>query len=56
MTEQIIDLVKAYPVGKNKNSLVVSIPKEVREILRIEAYQKLHVKTDEKGRLIYEPI
>lgn len=55
MTEKIIDLVKAYTVGR-KNSLVVSIPKEVRETLGIHAQQKLHVKIDEKGRLIYEPV
>ena len=43
MTEQIVDLVKAYPVGRNKGSLVVTIPKRARA-------------RDEKGRLIYEPI
>ena len=56
MTEQLIDLVKAYPVGRNQSSLVVSIPKEIREALGIKAHQKLHVKTDEKGRLIYETV
>ena len=56
MTEQIIDLVKTYPVGRNKSSLVVIIPKEAREALDIKAHQKFHVKIDEKGRLIYEPI
>ncbi len=56
MTEQLIDLVKPYLVGRNQGSLVVSIPKEVREILGINAQQKLHVKIDDKGRLIYEPI
>ncbi|MBA7626012.1 hypothetical protein ES703_33446 [subsurface metagenome] len=54
--EQLVDLVKAYSVGRNQNSLVVSIPKEIREILGIKAQQKLHVKTDDKGRIIYEPI
>ena len=53
-TEQLIDLVKPYTVGNS--SLVVLIPKEVREALGIKAKQKLHVKIDEKGRLIYEPI
>lgn len=54
--EHLVDLVKAYSVGRNQNSLVVSIPKEVRETLGIKAQQKLHVKIDEKGRLIYEPV
>ena len=54
--EHLVDLVKAYSVGRNQNSLVVSIPKEVRETLGIKAHQKLHVKIDDKGRLIYEPI
>jgi len=54
MTEQLIDLVRPYTVGNS--SLVVSIPKKVREVLGIKAQQKLHVKIDEKGRLIYEPI
>ena len=54
MTEQIVDLVKTYLVGRS--SLVVSIPKEVRETLGIKAHQKLHVKIDEKGRIIYEPV
>lgn len=54
MTEQLIDLVKPYTVGNS--SLVVLIPKEVREALGIKAKQKLHVKIDEKGRLIYEKV
>jgi len=54
--ERLVDLVKTYSVGRNQNSLVVSIPKEIREILGINAQQKLHVKIDDKGRIIYEPI
>ncbi|GAG77833.1 unnamed protein product [marine sediment metagenome] len=56
MTEKIVDLVKPYLVGMNHGSMVVSIPKEAREALGIKAQQRLHVKTDDKGRLIYEPI
>ena len=56
MTEQLIDLVKPYTVGNKRSSLVVLIPKEAREILGIKAHQKLHVKIDDKGRLIYEPV
>ena len=50
--EHLVDLVKTYSVGRNQNSLVVSIPKEIREALGIKAHQKFHVKTDDKGRLI----
>ncbi len=55
-TERLVALVKPYSVGRNHGSLVVGIPKEAREALGIKAHQKLHVKIDEKGRLIYEPI
>jgi len=54
VTEQLIDLVKPYTVGNS--SLVVLITKEVRETLGIKAKQKPHVKIDEKGCLIFEPI
>ena len=54
MNEQIVDLVKPYRVGRHQQTLVVLIPKAVREALGIRAHQMLHVKTDEKGRLIYE--
>ncbi len=54
--ERLVDLVKTYSVGRNQNSLVVSIPMEARETLGIKAQQKFHVKTDDKGRIIYEPI
>ena len=54
--ERLVALVKPYLVGRNQSSLVVGIPKEARENLGINAHQKLYVKTDEKGRLIYEPI
>jgi len=53
--ETIIDVVKAYPVGK-PDSLVVVIPKTVREILNFKAGQRFCVKIDEQRRLIYEPI
>jgi len=55
-TERLVDLVKTYPVGRNHGSLVVSIPKDAREALGIKAHQKFHVKIDERGRIIYEPI
>jgi AbrB family looped-hinge helix DNA binding protein len=53
--ERIVELVKAYEVGK-PDSLVVVIPKEVRELLKISKGHKFHVKVDERGRIIYEPI
>lgn len=56
MAEQIFDLVKTYSVGRNQKSMVVLIPIEVREILGFKAKQMLHVKIDEKGRLIYEAV
>jgi len=56
MNEQIVDLVKPYRVGRNQETLVVLIPKDVREALGIKAHMMLHVKTDEKGRLIYEAV
>jgi len=56
MTEEIVDLVKTYSVGRDRRSLVVLIPKEVRETLGFKAKQKLYVKIDEKGRLIYEAV
>jgi len=56
MTEQIFGLVKTYSVGRKQKSMVVLIPKEVRDILGFKAKQMLHVKIDEKGRLIYEAV
>ncbi|GAH85941.1 unnamed protein product, partial [marine sediment metagenome] len=47
MTETIWALVKAYGVGRNRSSLVVCIPKEVREALGIKAHTMLRVKIDE---------
>ena len=53
----IEDVVTTTPaLGNARARLVLSIPNEAREALGIKAYQKLHVKIDDKGRLIYEPI
>ena len=53
--ERTIGLVKAYGVKSNE-VLVVTIPKEIRQKLGIQRGQKFLVKTDESGRIIYEPI
>jgi len=50
--EIIIQIVKAYRVGKEPDSTVVVIPKE----LGVKAGTKFCVKKDEKGRLIYESL
>ena len=56
MSEEIISLVKPYAVGRSPDSLVVVIPKEVRDRLGIKLGVRLHVKIDGRGRIIYEPI
>jgi hypothetical protein len=50
--ETIIQVVKAYSVGKDPDSVVVVLPKK----LGIKPGTEFCVKTDEQGRLIYEPI
>jgi bifunctional DNA-binding transcriptional regulator/antitoxin component of YhaV-PrlF toxin-antitoxin module len=52
--EEIIGVVKPYPVGRHPDSLVIVIPKEIRERLRIRSREKFHVKIDDTGRIIYE--
>lgn len=57
MSEEIVALVKPYAVGRSPDSIVVVIPKEVRERLNIKAGIRLHVKIDtKKRRIIYEPV
>lgn len=55
MNEKTWDIVKAYEVGR-PDSLVVVIPKEVRENVGVGKGSKFVVKTDKIGRIIYEPI
>jgi len=52
MSEKIISVVKAYSVGKDPDSTIVVIPKE----LGIKPGTKFCVKKDERGRIIYEVI
>ena len=52
--ETIIEMVTAYQVGQ-PDSLVVVIPKRVRDKLAITRGQRFLVKIDNDGRVIYEP-
>lgn len=54
--EEIIGIVKSYPVGRSPGSLVVVIPKEIRERLKIRPREKFYVKIDDAGRIIYEQL
>lgn len=49
-------IVKPYEVGRAGETLVVVIPKEVREKFSIKKGIKLYVKVDDNGRIIYEPL
>jgi len=53
--ETIIGIVKAYSTGK-PDSIVIVIPKEAHGKLGEVRGKKFLVKTDSKGRLIYEPL
>jgi bifunctional DNA-binding transcriptional regulator/antitoxin component of YhaV-PrlF toxin-antitoxin module len=55
MVEEIADIVTAYESG-GRDSLVVAIPKRLREKLPIAKGQRFLVKVDSEGRLIYEPL
>ena len=56
MAEQIVGIVKAYPVG-DPDSIVVVIPKEAHGKLGNHLKgQRFLVKIDDKRRIIYEPI
>jgi len=55
MNETIIEIVTAYQVSQ-PDSLVVVIPKRVREILGINKGKRFFVKVDKARRIIYEPI
>lgn len=53
VSEEIIDTVKAY---RTDTSLVVVIPKSLRERLGYRKGTLFIVKTDDTGRIIYEPV
>jgi len=53
--EETIQMAKAYETGK-PDSLVVVIPAEVKEKLKVGKGTKFYVKIDNLGRIIYEPL
>ena len=52
----ITPTVKAYSVGNKAKTIVLAIPKPVREALGIKEGTEFRVKIDDKGRIIYEPV
>ncbi|MEM3448391.1 MAG: AbrB/MazE/SpoVT family DNA-binding domain-containing protein [Nitrososphaerota archaeon] len=55
MSERVVPIqVTAYNVGNKGKTVVVAIPKPVREMLGITSGTKFVVKTDSKGRIIYK--
>lgn len=55
MAEHVVGTAKPYKTGK-PDSLVVVIPKEVRDRLGNKSEKRMIVKVDHKGRIIYEPM
>lgn len=56
MEERIIDVVTAYESG-GRDSLVITIPKKLRDEGKVKEGQKFLAKfDDDRGRLIYEPL
>lgn len=49
------DIVRAYQPSKH-GTLVVVIPKKAHEFAKVVKGTKFLVKTDERGRIIYEPV
>lgn len=55
LVEKTVSMVKAYSVD-GAGTLVIVIPKDVREELHIKRGKKFLVKIDDKDRIIYEPV
>ena len=55
MSEELVAVTRAYETGK-PDSLVVIIPSLVRKITGIKKGERLAVKVDAHGRVIYERI
>lgn len=53
-----IEIVKAYGVGNRQKgeTVVVVIPKRIREKAGVEKGERFFVKLDDKNRIIYEPL
>lgn len=54
--EKVVDVVKPRETGRSGETLIVVIPKEVRDQLKIKKGAKFYVKVDDNGRIIYEPL
>jgi len=48
--------VEAYSIGSKEYSLVISIPREVREELGTADRTNFKIMIDDRVRIIYEPI
>jgi antitoxin component of MazEF toxin-antitoxin module len=53
--EYHIEDVMAFESGR-PDSLLVVIPKTVRRMLGVQKGAKFHVKVDQQGRIIYDPV
>lgn len=53
--EEIVHVVTAYESG-GRDSLVVSIPKRLRDKGLAKPGQRFLVKVDPRGRIVYEPL
>lgn len=54
--EKIHKIMHFYAIGDKPDSIVITIPAEVRDLLKIKPKQKVFVKTDAKGRIILERV
>lgn len=55
LAERLIAVTKPYETGK-PDSLIVIVPCEIRRLLKLKKGERLAVKLDERGRIIYERI
>lgn len=55
---QVVEIVKAYGVGNRKKgeTVVVVIPKRIREKAGVGKGVRFFVTLDDEGRIIYEPL
>lgn len=53
---QMLDVVKAYGVGNQAKTIVVVIPKVIREKLGVDRGTRFSVEIDERNRIVYEPL
>ena len=55
MSEVILGVTKPFSIGK-PDSIVLVVPKRVRERVKIKPGQLWYVKVDKDGRIIYEKL